>query len=481
MATPIPLNDAAFSLAGIMACTGGRVIGPLADDAMQVKGVSTDSRTLRPGGLFVALSGDNFDGHEHVVSAAENGAVLALVEREIEAPDSITLLRVSSALDALGKLAACHLTLWRKADPRRRVLALTGSAGKTTTKAAIDALLRAAQPHGVHTAPGNLNNLVGVPMTMFGLGEEHRYAVLELGTNRPGEIPTLAKMVRPDVGLLTLIASAHSAGLGDIDAIAREKTALFDEVDAVAIGNADDELVSRGLERCDAEQRRYGRSEQADYRISERELVLSELDRGLLRARLLIETSAGSMQVETPLLGHAGALATAGAIAAVEALTGQRIDASLVGHALECVGGRLAPINAPSGVLLIDDSYNSNPASCRSSLETASEVAAATGRRLVLVLGEMRELGEQSADEHDALGRLVASGPAALLIAVNGDALRIAERAREKGIESSFAEDAAAAAVVALRDVQKNDVVLVKGSRGVRTELVVQALMEAAL
>src|SRR5262245_54111267 len=207
MATPIPLNDARFTLADILAVTGGHTERPDAplEGSLEVRGVSTDTRTLRGGELYVAIAGERFDGHEHLAAAASSGAMVALCERQAQAPPGLSVVRVSDSLAALGALGRLHLDRWRERGGN--VIAITGSAGKTTTRQAIAALLSdIVGVDQVHAAPGNLNNLVGVPMTLLGLGARHRHAVLELGTNRQGEIGALARMVRPDVGVLTLIA-----------------------------------------------------------------------------------------------------------------------------------------------------------------------------------------------------------------------------------------------------------------------------------
>lgn len=472
MATPIPENVAAFTLREILATTGGTSDAPA---GLSVVGVSTDTRALREGQLFVALSGERFDGHEHLAAAEAAGAALALVEREV-ATGGLPTVRVSSTLDALGMLAATHVERWRRAHGGR-VIALTGSAGKTTTKGAIGALAELVFPGAVLVTEGNLNNRVGVPMTALGLGAEHRLAVLELGTNEPGEIAKLARMVRPDIGLVTLIAAAHTEGLGGIEGVAKEKAALFEELSSesgVAIGNADDPRVVAALMRVSVRHRiTYGVAPAASYGIRQRTLRTPNA------SWLLVDGPRGPLELVTPLAGAAGALATVAALAAVDAL-GERalgrveIESALASAAAQ-TAGRLRPRELASGLWLIDDSYNANPASCRSSITTAREVAAALGRRLVLVLGEMRELGPASAAEHRALGA-DATEPGELVVAVGGDARYLGAAAAERGVEAIFAGDSEEAADIVSARVLPSDVVLVKGSRGVRTERVVEAL-----
>ena len=481
MATPIPANRARFSLSEVASCVGGKLVGAPRDPASQLLGVSSDTRSVRPGELFVALAGPRFDGHDHLAAAAAAGCPLALVERALDAPAGMALLQVGSTLDALGALAASYIARWRQADARRKVVALTGSAGKTTTRKAICALLASLRPGAVHGSEGNLNNRIGVPMSVLALGDGHRYAVLELGTNTPGEIPRLGRMVRPDLGLITLIAAAHTEGFGDVEAVAREKAALFDELPpgAVALGSADDARVAAALMRCDATTRvTYGKTAGAHYQILRRAPRGADRAEVQLRRRSGPNGGAGAMVFETPLLGYAGALASAAAVAVVETLLGEPLDGELVSRGLRGVpvDGRLAPVELAGDVLLLDDSYNANPASFRSSLATAAELAEVGGRRLLVVAGEMRELGAQSLSAHEQLGREVALRGASVLIAVSGDCCRTAASARDEGVEAHFVDDSQAAAELAVQQVEPGDLVLVKGSRGVRTELVVEAL-----
>jgi UDP-N-acetylmuramoyl-tripeptide--D-alanyl-D-alanine ligase len=428
----------------------------------------------------VAIAGDRFDGHDHVAAAAARGAALAIVERDCDAP-GITTLRVASSLEALARLAAHHLSRWREATGGR-VIALTGSAGKTTTKRAIAAVLESKRRGMVQASPGNLNNLIGVPMTVLAMDTSSTLAVLELGTNSPGEIGKLARMVRPDVAVLTLIAVAHAQGLGGIDGVAHEKTALFRELAPLgtAIGNVDDARVASALAECSGDVRiGYGTSADADYRIVARELI------DPLRSRIeLRRPDRSSLSFVAPLVGAAGALACAAAVAVAESVTeqasGAEIEEALSALATQDHGpGRMQARALASGLWILDDSYNANPASCRSSIDSAQEIARALGRPLVLVLGEMRELGDASASAHLELGEQVASSGARLLIAVGGAAVATAERARELGVTVELASDAQRAAAVAVERVGAADLVLVKGSRGVQTELVVAALERA--
>lgn len=470
MATPIPRNRAAFGLDEILAVTGGRVVGALDERALSVSGVRSDTRTTEAGNLFVALRGLRFDGHEHLAAAARAGAVLALVERRAAPVEGLTQLEVSSTLEALRALASLHLSRWRKKGGR--VLAITGSAGKTTTKEAVAAILRRLGL-SARASEGNLNNLIGAPMTTLSLVEADRYAVLELGTSERGELPKLAAMVSPDVSIVTSISAAHSQGLGSIEAIAAEKLALFARTERTCIGNYDDARVRAAL-MAEEGSIGYGHHERAALRIEERSLGER------LEQRLVLMRDGGIViSVTSPLLGEAGALAVAAAVAGVEALTGLALDGPTVSEALSGfdAGRRLRLVRA-GDLLILDDSYNSNPASARSSLAVAAELSARDGRRLVLVLGEMRELGERSVADHVALGKLAAAARPARIIAIAGDARHLAEAAAAEGVEVAFVDDAAEAGRLAALEVRSGDIILVKGSRSIATETVVDALVE---
>ena len=463
MATPIPENRAPFTSKELASLFG-------AAPGVDVVGVSTDTRTLTKGNLFVALTGQRFDGHRHLSQAKERGAAAALVESA--GHTELPTLVVPSALDALGALGAHHLERWR--SPDRKVIALTGSAGKTTTKEAIGALAGAVTDNPLVTV-GNLNNRVGVPMTVLGLAQTHDVAVLELGTNAPGEIDTLARIAQPDIAVITLVAAAHTEGLGGIEGVAKEKGALFSHLreGGIAIGNMDDSRVAALLVSMPRFVG-YGMNSEADYRIARREVLTP------FTQRMTLVTTAGSRDITTPFIGNAGALATAAAVCAVETWRGKVLEPQAIDAALATVDprGRLAPQHLASGLWIIDDSYNANPASCRSSIATACEIADALGRRVVLVLGEMLELGALSEEEHRAIGELAAERASGPVICVAGDAEHAHRAAAKAGAESVFAADADEAAAIATDTVTERDLVLVKGSRGTRTERVVAALVK---
>jgi UDP-N-acetylmuramoyl-tripeptide--D-alanyl-D-alanine ligase len=481
MATPIPQNNAAFSFAEIQSVTGARASAAAAVDLQRsVSGVSTDSRESLRGKLFVALRGDRFDGNRFVDAAFAAGAAAVLLEgvpEEQQTGAARPVFWVRSSLDALGALARFHRVRWGGT-----VVAVVGSAGKTTTKSAIAALLNACVEGGVHTTPGNLNNRIGVPMVLLGLKPEQRVAVVEVGTNVRGEVATLASVVEPDIAVLTLIALEHAAGIGSIDEVEAEEGDLLahSSVRRFALANGDDVRACRQLERALAMHKRsYGFSQHCDYRIVERSFLGGD---GSRFSFVHGENPTRKTTVSTSLIGDPGALATLAAIAVAESIGNEPVSAELVNRVFSRrdIGeaGRLRPIELSDGTLLLDDSYNANPASIRAAIEVARQFAAQRSARLVLVLGEMRELGDFSVNEHVELAGPVQASGAAALLAVAGDCVRLAAASRDLGTRSEFANDANEALPLCRLLVQARDVVLFKGSRGVKLETLIHALVE---
>ena len=468
MATPIPANRAKLTLAEIVHATGGEVRAGRRDD---VAGVTTDSRGDVEGKLFVALAGERFDGHAYVSDVARRGARVVIVSRDVDVPDDVGVVRVGDTLAALGALARHHRLRWGGT-----LVAIGGSAGKTTTRGATSALLAAALPGAVHFERGNLNNLVGVPMVLLGLGAEHRACVVEVGTNQRGEVARLAGVSVPDVAVLTLVAIEHSEGIGDIDAIEAEEGALLAALGpaGTAIANADDARALRQVGASPAAHKlSFGTNEQADYRIvARRAQGLAESVVELARPR------GGNVTLTTGVIGAPGALALAAALAVTERVLDGPASSDVLARGLRALGAgeaqRLVPIELSDGSVVVDDTYNANPASVLSSVETAREIARARGARLLLVVGEMRELGPLSVREHTELGRALGRVGAAALFAVEGDAAHLAEAGGGR-----FAEDAEAALGLVLAELRPGDVVLVKASRGVRAERVVEGLVRA--
>jgi UDP-N-acetylmuramoyl-tripeptide--D-alanyl-D-alanine ligase len=359
------------------------------------------------------------------------------------------------------------------------VIAITGSAGKTTTKDLCAALWRSRRP--CHATVGNLNNRIGVPAVAFGVESQHACVVFEIGMNSRGEIADLAAIIEPHQAVITNIGVAHAEGVGGTRAdVAHEKGAAFEALaqDGVAIFNADDAAVIGQLARTRARHRvAFGRAEAANVRLIERvplgargSRVTIELPRGAKRTRV---------DVDLPIVGEASAIDFVAALATTASESFETTEIRDALASLTLSPGRASVRRLNDGTLIFDDTYNANPASMRASLAAAAELASSDGRRLVCVLGEMRELGPAANDAHDALGVDVANAHVALAIGCGGlvdRALDVAARTGIKTVKASSTEEAAAKAALM---VEANDVVLVKGSRGVATEKVVDALERA--
>ena len=470
MSRALPINRAEFSLAEITKATSGALLGGAPGE--RVRGVTTDSRLDATGQLFVPLRGERFDGHDFIGAAVERGASAVLIDRDV-AGLSVPSIRVAETTRALLELAALHRSRWGG-----QLVAVAGSAGKTTTRSTISALLQQLTPAQTHFAEGNFNNRIGMPLVLLGLAPQHRYAVIEIGTNSPGEVAELSAVARPDAAVLTVIGLEHTEGLGTIDAIEAEEASLFAHLapTGVAFGNVDDERVARRLAASSAARRvGYGFSAAADYRVVERHA--SSHGAELLLAR----PQAEPLRFACGLLGRAGAYASAAAVAVAETVLGRALVAGEVAQAFLAGAepGRLTPLELPGQVLVLDDTYNSNPASLQSSVATAVELRQLRGGRLVLVLGEMRELGRDSAELHRQAGDTIADCGAELVVGVNGDARHLVAAMQRSGRDCLFAEDARAAARELLPKIRARDVVLVKASRGVRAELVVSELVRS--
>lgn len=473
MATPLPDNTVALSLPEIAAATSGEVVHVGAD---RVEGIATDTRADLRGKAFVALRGERFDAHDFLTDALQAGASCLIVDREVSfRPNGASVVRVASTLEALGALARHHRRRWGG-----KVIAVAGSAGKTTTRSAIEAALTALRPERVHATTGNLNNRIGLPLTLLAVHPQHEVCVLEVGTNQLGEVPALAAVCEPDVAVLTLVDLEHSEGLGDLDSIEQEEGALLQALSATgcAVGNGDDERVRRCVRQSPAGTRLlYGTSSEADYRIIARHPV------GHTGSRLegTRPGDATIVEFECPLVGEPGALAAGAAWAVAEHVAGRGLDGQTLTSALADLklAGRLSRVVLGDGCLVLDDSYNSNPASVRKSIETAAELARLREGRLWLVLGEMRELGAATRVEHEKMGRVAAQSGASGLFVIGSLAEPAVVAASDGGLGATFCADAEEALAPLLDRLRPKDVVLVKASRGVKAERVVESLIQA--
>jgi UDP-N-acetylmuramoyl-tripeptide--D-alanyl-D-alanine ligase len=486
MATPIPTNRARLPIHAVVRATGGSSVGVASSSSEVIEGFTTDSRAVTPGCAFVALRGTR-DGHEFVGRAVEAGAKLVVVEPG-RAPRDVgvaVIETVHGTLHAWGTIASAHLAGWRAtregAGKIARVVAITGSAGKTTTKELTAALLGAV---GVcHRTEGNLNNRIGVPAVALCVEDRHDFVVFELGMSEPGEIGALTAIVDPDVAVIVNAGVAHAQGVGGgRDAVGREKGAIVELArPGAAVLNADDDVVMAQAPRAGKRSAQgastvvtFGRSPWADVRLVER------APRGVDGSRLRVARAGHEISVELPLAGEAAAIDFVAALAAAEAAAGRPLTQDEIARAmsgLTPVPGRATLRTLADGTLLVDDSYNANPASVLAALATLAEVGA--GRRLVVALGEMKELGTLAEAEHRRAGEAIAASGVALAIGCGGLADLALEVAARAGVTVRAERDAEGAARAAVDLVRPGDAVLVKGSRSVATERVAEAVARA--
>ena len=458
--------DPGFSADDLASATGGR---SLARSDRPILGAAVDSREIVPGNLFVALPGERTDGHRFVGAALDAGAAGILVA---EQPDpavvtgrDVTIVLVPDALRGLQAIAA-H---WRsRFDPL--VVGVTGSIAKTSTKEAVAAVLGAAMP--TLRNEGNLNNEIGMPLTVLRLRGEHRAAVLEMGMYVGGEIADLARIGRPEIGIVTAVQPVHLSRIGTIEAIERAKGELVEALpeDGVAILNADDERVRRMASRTRARAMTYGFASDADVRAED---VVSLGGDGM---RFRMVASRVDRVVTIPGLGRL-AVHNALAAAAVGLTAGVPLDTIVAGLGAGWSAPHRGELVRIGGITIVDDSYNASPGSVAAALEL---LAGMPGRRIA-VLGEMLELGT----EHEAGHRRVGETAAELadrIVVIGDGAAAIADGARAAGMPDSAiatVADRAAARDRLLEDLEDGDVVLVKASRGIALDELVDDLRDA--
>jgi UDP-N-acetylmuramoyl-tripeptide--D-alanyl-D-alanine ligase len=444
------------------------VLGPEGD--REINGFSIDTRTIREGDLFIAIRGDRLDGNAYVLEAMQKGAVAALVsDRALrDAPElrSMPLIVVPDTIAALQNLANRV-----RRDSGAAVVAVTGSAGKSTTKEIAAEFLAAR--YRVFRNRGNLNNHIGLPLSLLELRAKPDIGVFELGMNHFGEIRTLVKIAEPEVRVWTNVAPAHLEFFGTVEAIAEAKAEILEgaDKDALLVANADDDLVMRHASTFGGRVRTFGVERPADVRA----LAVSDL--GIDGTTSLVRTPIGEVELRTPLPGIAN-LSNVLAAAAVAI----RFDIPLADIVERAAAlrpmARRGEIFRSGTVTIVDDSYNSNPRA----LARALAMIAAESRypRRIAVIGEMLELGEAGAELHRASGAEAARAGLAVLVAVGGaNARALADGAQSAGMSASDVHHVAnsgEAADLAAGCVKPGDLVLVKGSRGIRTEVVVDRL-----
>lgn len=455
-----------LTAAGMAKAMRGRLAA--GDPAIEPTGFGIDSRSIAAGQAFFAIVAAR-DGHEFAEDAAAKGASVVVVSRPVAlgAHGNVAVIEVEDTTRALQDLAR---------DVRRRsgatVVAITGSAGKTTTKETAAKFL--GRKFSVVKNAGNLNNHLGLPLSLMELRHGADVAVMELGMNHAGEIRVLVGIAEPEIRAWTNVGDAHIGYFGSADRIADAKAEILEGAgaDSLLVANADDERVMTRARRFEGRLMTFGLSPEADVRATDVE------DLGLAGMRATIETPVGARPLRVPLLGR-GNLANVLCAAAVAVDRGVDLDTVVEEAARLSPARHRGEVVRAGAITIVDDSYNSSPSALQRALEVLASESPA-GRR-VAVLGEMLELGDQSVALHQASGRLAAGAGLAKLVTIGGDAaVQLGRAAIDAGMPASsvthFATSEEAAADVAAA-LEPGDAVLVKGSRGVRTDLVVDRIV----
>ena len=440
-----------MSLKEIIGATRGRLLSGTPNG---VSGISIDSRTIGEDELFIAIKGANFDGHDFLGEALNCGMGALVSVPPAAPPRGKAIVYVKNTTKALQDIAH-HLRCKRDIP----VVGITGSNGKSTTKEMLASVLGAR--YKVLKNTGNLNNQIGLPLSLLDLSEHDDVAVLEMGASAPGDIEELCRIAAPDYGVLTNIGMAHIEGFKDMHSIRRTKLELLKFVRAVAV-NADDEFLMEGIKDYSGEVVTYGLKSGCSVHVGDLELRKRESSFTL--------TAGGRSAPVT--LGVTGTVNVLNALAAAAAATFFGLDATQIKEGLEGFQGipmRLE-LRELDGATVISDVYNANPASMEEALK---ELIRLRGQRAVAVLGDMLELGSYARDAHRRLGSLMAKGPVDVLIAV-GPLMEVAaeEFTRHKGKQSFRAADSCEAREILLKEYRAGDTILIKGSRGMRMECV---------
>jgi len=463
MATPIPANRATFHRDEVVSATGGTSGGPTWESA---SGVVTDSRAIQPGNLFVALRGERFDAHEFAAQAVEAGATAVVVERGTPLPDHVSVVEVDDTLLALGDLARAHREKWNG-----KVIGITGSVGKTTTKDLAASALQSAGYRVLKTA-GNLNNRIGVPMTLFQLDATVDMAVIEMGASEPGEIARLAEIAAPDVGIVTRASLSHTEGLGSMAAVADEKVSLLRSIaqDGVAVAYGDDAPLKKRASVVGAKRKLfYGHAAGNDVRV-----IDWDVDADGTQARFQVRGQ--EVEIAMGLLGEGAVLNAAGALAIAFGLEASLEDAARGIAGAAPSPGRMQPLAGSGDRLIIDDSYNANPASVEVALNAARAIAEKREAPLVAILGDMKELGAQSEEAHRKVGELVSDAGVFLFVGCGEGMHEAVATANARGADTLWFEAAGECGGLAGR-LPLNAVILVKGSRSTEMERVIAPLV----
>ena len=460
-----------FSLEDVLAVTGGRLIA--GNTEKTIYGISTDSRSLQQGNLFIALQGENFDGHAFVPKAVDSGAAGVIVQDVSQiSPEALgrmaCVIEVKDTLKALGDLAQAY---------RRRfsipVIGLTGSSGKTTTKEMLSCIIR--QERKVLKTEGNFNNLIGLPHTIFRMNDRHEIAVLEMGTNTRGEIRRLTQIAEPDIGVITNVGPAHLEGFGTVDAVCEEKGDLFFHMrpSGTAVVNLDDEAVCRLADRWSGRRVTFSMSASADVSVGD---IRKNGARGTT-FNLLINGGAYKVDMKVAGLHNIYNAMAAAATAVACGISPESIRQGLT--MFHAVGGRMEIIKLKNGAYLINDAYNANPASVREALLTLRDLKSA--HNAFVFLGDMLELGEAAREMHRRVGMLLAT-IGVTTVFLQGDFADVtAAGALAGGLSDEqiiFFRDVEDSIAHLKRQLRKGDWILVKGSRRMKMDRIVTRICE---
>jgi UDP-N-acetylmuramoyl-tripeptide--D-alanyl-D-alanine ligase len=433
-----------------------------------VGAVATDSRLVKAGDLFVALRGEKFDGHNFIAGAIENGAVAVLVDRNIPLPEAVNekqvcVMKVDDSVEALGRLARFYR---RNLLRSVRIIGVTGSNGKTTTRQMIYHVL--SKHKKGYQSPKNFNNAIGVPLTIFGIDPDHEFAVVEIGTNHPGEVAALSRIIEPDIAVITHVGPTHLEGLRDVEGVSVEKVSIVAGLKehGVIICGTDHEPTLEKVRALGHHLITFGLDEQAD--VSGRK-VKQEW------GKLSFETS-DQCEVKLPIGGLHNVKNALAALAVTRRMGIANRDFAAAMADFEAVPGRMN-YHHIKGITIIDDSYNANPVSMEAAL---AELDSHTGAgRRIFVCGDMCELGEASAEYHRKLGRSVKQSRVDILMTVGERGAITAQAALEAGMGRSSVQRSVSSKRLARlikSMIRDEDVILVKGSHAMQMELVVQSL-----
>jgi UDP-N-acetylmuramoyl-tripeptide--D-alanyl-D-alanine ligase len=432
--------------------------------------ISIDTRTLQTGDIFFAIRGPNLDGHRYIPDALAKGALGAVAERSYQYPEEFpgnrVLIKVEDTHKALKDLAA-----WTRRRWTGTLVAITGSMGKTTTREFVTQVLRSQ--FNVYQTPGNYNNLFGLPLALLGLAPEHHMGIFEMGMSTPGEIAEMCRIAVPDIGILTNVAPVHLQFFGSLGDIARAKEELAQALlpDGELIYNIDDPLVSEIAERFAGRKVSFGFSERADIRADRIKII------SLSETRFRLSFSKTSWEAAIPLPGSHFVMNALPAVALglQHNIPPDKIVESLAHLQQAAMRGQI--LQFKEGFSVIDDSYNSNPLALMNMIELLSRMPSFARR--ILVAGEMLELGKDTDSLHAECGTYAANSGLDMVIGIQGAARQIVEAAVKAGLPESrtrFFPNSAGATDFINGELRAGDLVLVKGSRGVRAERIIQSL-----